>query len=391
MYIKGIDKRIFSDFKETYLLELIKKYPGKSVLNKIFKDINEIKISLNLQALTKLNINYWLVRGWDEKESLEHVNKIKSARKKPKYTCLCIEFWIKRGFSEEEAINKIKEIQRNNNNKLNEKRKANPKKYKSNSPMTLKFWVDKGFSEEEAINKIKSQRKLNKEYWINKGFSEKESIVKVKKFQKENGDKFAKKRKENPKKYKNSLNIDYYIAKGFTKEEAELQLKERQATGRLDKYIKKYGEEGFRKWKERQEKWKAKVFNTTTCISSGYSMLSLNIINEIQKIHTTILCNSREKFIYDKQYKRAYKYDITKLDNKKIIEINGIFWHCKPTIYKKDYFHKVRKLTAKEIWEFDKRKIDLAKEHGYDVLVIWEDDYYNDPDKIINECINFLK
>lgn len=50
--------------------------------------------------------------------------------------------------------------------------------------------------------------------------------------------------------------IEYYTDKGYSLEEAEELLKERQSTGRLSKFIDRYGEdEGIRKWKERQEKW----------------------------------------------------------------------------------------------------------------------------------------
>lgn len=50
--------------------------------------------------------------------------------------------------------------------------------------------------------------------------------------------------------------IEYYTDKGYSEEESKILLKERQATGRLDKFINRYGEdEGIKKWKERQEKW----------------------------------------------------------------------------------------------------------------------------------------
>lgn len=68
-------------------------------------------------------------------------------------------------------------------------------------------------------------------------------------YSKESKDKAIKNRTYNTR-------VDYYLNKGHTQEEAESLLKERQATGRLDKFIKRYGEEqGKIKWKERQVKW----------------------------------------------------------------------------------------------------------------------------------------
>ena len=49
---------------------------------------------------------------------------------------------------------------------------------------------------------------------------------------------------------------------------------------------------------------------------------------------------------------------------------------------------------AKEIWEQDKIKIDLATGNGYDVLVFWEEDFtkltYNEKKDFINEAIKSI-
>lgn len=47
-------------------------------------------------------------------------------------------------------------------------------------------------------------------------------------------------------------------------------------------------------------------------------------------------------------------------------------------------------MTAHEIWEYDKNKIELAESYGYDVLVIWEKDYHDNPETIIKKYIEFL-
>ena len=42
------------------------------------------------------------------------------------------------------------------------------------------------------------------------------------------------------------------------------------------------------------------------------------------------------------------------------------------------------------IWEEDERKINLANEYNYKVLVVWESEYKNDKDNIIEKCKTFL-
>jgi G:T-mismatch repair DNA endonuclease (very short patch repair protein) len=43
-------------------------------------------------------------------------------------------------------------------------------------------------------------------------------------------------------------------------------------------------------------------------------------------------------------------------------------------------------MTAKEIWEYDSKKVDLIKSYGYNLEVIWESDLKND-NKLINKII----
>ena len=85
-----------------------------------------------------------------------------------------------------------------------------------------------------------------------------------------------------------------------------------------------------------------------------------------------------------------YKYDFAYLPTKKIIEFHGDYWHCNPDLYEANYYHKIKKMYAKEIWDYDKEKIELAKSYGYSVLVVWEADYCKNPEETINKCMDFI-
>ena len=69
-----------------------------------------------------------------------------------------------------------------------------------------------------------------------------------------------------------------------------------------------------------------------------------------------------------------------------LIEYNGDYWHCNPTKYEANYFHHKKNKTAKEIWDYDKNKLDLALKYNYNSEVIWESDYKKDKN-IINKLI----
>jgi G:T-mismatch repair DNA endonuclease (very short patch repair protein) len=70
-----------------------------------------------------------------------------------------------------------------------------------------------------------------------------------------------------------------------------------------------------------------------------------------------------------------------------LIEYNGDYWHCNPKKYEADYYNKKKNKTAKEIWEYDKNKLYLAKNYGYNCIVIWEADYKKNKN-IIKEIFN---
>ena len=100
------------------------------------------------------------------------------------------------------------------------------------------------------------------------------------------------------------------------------------------------------------------------------------------------LSNTKQKFITDTEHNKHYAFDFEY--NNKLIEFNGDYWHCNPKQCKEDFYNKSKLLTAKEIWENDKLKIQCAQKNGYDVLVIWESEYNENPHNTLRKCIKFL-
>lgn len=82
------------------------------------------------------------------------------------------------------------------------------------------------------------------------------------------------------------------------------------------------------------------------------------------------------------------------IENILLIEMNGNYYHANPKIYKKDdmvNFHN-RKVKAKEIWEYDAKKMKLGKDSSYNTLVLWEDEFVRMTDKeaiiVVNNSLN---
>lgn len=75
---------------------------------------------------------------------------------------------------------------------------------------------------------------------------------------------------------------------------------------------------------------------------------------------------------------------------KKVIEFNGDFWHGNPSFYEPEYILEVQNIKASDVWERDKIKQNKAIKKGYEILIIWENEYNKNPKQCIDKCIEFL-
>lgn len=88
-------------------------------------------------------------------------------------------------------------------------------------------------------------------------------------------------------------------------------------------------------------------------------------------------CHDLDKYVvYDIQHKDC------------IIEFNGDYWHANPAFYSdKD---TIRGRPVYDIWNAELKKINLAKDLGYRVLVVWESNYNADKFKTVKEVIKWI-
>jgi len=186
--------------------------------------------------------------------------------------------------------------------------------------------------------------------------------------------------------------LDYWIGKGYSLEEAKIKHSARQRTFSKAICIQKHGEEkGLKIFQERQDKWQSTLSNkppeekariNKAKMSSGYS---------ISKGETELFLQLKIKFDVESQVTIGGKiFDIVDTKNKKVIEYNGVFWHCKPGVYNEDYINPVNKRSALEIWKKDKIKEDILLKNNYKLLIIWEDEYNENKKTEFKKCERFL-
>lgn len=158
-------------------------------------------------------------------------------------------------------------------------------------------------------------------------------------------------------------------------------------------FIRKYGEtDGIKLYVDYINKQRQRMDNTTY---TPYSQISQELFDEVFKKINSDECYY---FTYNDEYgillTEIMKYcflDFYVPECKRAIEFFGDFWHCNPIKFPGDYYHKVAKKTAEDIWEIDKTRIELLKrEHGIETMVVWEHDYNAAKEETVKKCVEFI-
>lgn len=358
----------FNTKKDNFIDSFYKKYLE---IFKNIKNTNPDDYSKYYWKTKCLELNYpsssdvfYQVRGWDETQ----IKKIRSE----KYATGTKQFQMKKhGISENEAIEKISETQK----KIKNKRQKTYEKYLEENP---NYWKENvGYGIKTLMNKKNiAEEDATRLY--------EEISKKVSKANKE----WAKDKKENNPEYWNSrteTQLRYWVNRGYSQNEAREMLKKRQTTFSLDKCIEKYGKEcGIKIFNDRQEKWLNSFPKTNYSKVSQELFIELYkaIKNDFNEIYfatlndgTILEFNNGKNYEYTLKLKNSsIKPDFFIKDTGKIIEFDGVYWHRKNPENKK---------------REEKRDREI-KEAGYDVYHVNESEYYKNPEKVIQDCINLL-
>jgi G:T-mismatch repair DNA endonuclease (very short patch repair protein) len=87
---------------------------------------------------------------------------------------------------------------------------------------------------------------------------------------------------------------------------------------------------------------------------------------------------------------KRFQYDFL-INNDVILEVHGDFWHANPKFYTENsllnFPGKATKITAKDIWNKDLKKRNIAIKSGYRYLSIWENDINSKTDIELKQFI----
>ena len=156
----------------------------------------------------------------------------------------------------------------------------------------------------------------------------------------------------------------------------------------IQNFIKKYGKvEGMKKYEE---------YNRKRLESKGYSKISQklfwNICKNLEEVDNIYFKEKNYEYLFWLNgNKNVIFVDFYNMNNNKIIEFYGDYWHMSPDIYEETCINTITNRSAKEIREYDKKRIfDLKTHYGCDTLIIWEKEYIENPKNVIKRCLEFL-
>lgn len=80
-----------------------------------------------------------------------------------------------------------------------------------------------------------------------------------------------------------------------------------------------------------------------------------------------------------------YFVDIFSANAKMVVEFNGDYWHCNPSLYSGSFIHPRKNKAAEQIWREDLERMRVLQEMGYHTVTVWESEYNSDRQGVLQK------
>lgn len=165
-------------------------------------------------------------------------------------------------------------------------------------------------------------------------------------------------------------------------------------TRNLESFIRKYG---IADGTNRYNQWLLNIVNGMKS-RKNYSIWALDCCEALKAYIPDLYYYGQNELIWmlPKEYRSKMNQKIISPDlfyRGKIIEFNGDLFHGNPKIFQEtDTTHPFRKnLTVKQLCEIDTIRYEYYISKDYQILEVWENDYYQNKEGVIDLCREFLK
>jgi very-short-patch-repair endonuclease len=227
-------------------------------------------------------------------------------------------------------------------------------------------------------------------YWIQKGYTEEEAIKKVSETQSATLRKRHKKQKDMGYNYReiNPLCVEYWEKRGKTIYDYE-QYKKNICNFSDEWMIAKYGSTEATKLKidrystrsellfKKYGKYTMSSGRQSKIAESFFKKLTKDLLENFEldenKIFTFGIGRNTELARTDIVRKRTYFYDYTLLDIDLIVEFNGLYWHPREL---GEWNRSLEQYNERKIYDYE--KIEFIKDCGFEVIIVWEDENFDE-------------
>jgi hypothetical protein len=136
--------------------------------------------------------------------------------------------------------------------------------------------------------------------------------------------------------------------------------------------LKRYGDENYNNLEKNKQTMMDRYgvpfsFYLPKCKTNGK-----RVSNFQKRIYVEILKESKDALLEEYLRDVQKSVDIFIPSKKKVVECFGDYWHCNPTKFQPNYYNELVHLTAQQIWDKDKNRIELLRQNGYIVEIVWE-------------------
>ena len=131
-----------------------------------------------------------------------------------------------------------------------------------------------------------------------------------------------------------------------------------------------------RSWKE------GKISVDSDGFSSNESKLEKDLFEAL-----CLECNIVKKSVFVDDG-HTFMPDMIALNEGVVIEFFGDYWHANPKKYTSD--DNIRGKLVQEIWDRDEKRIKQLEGLGYQVQVVWESEFKDDPEYIVKRISTYL-
>lgn len=191
--------------------------------------------------------------------------------------------------------------------------------------------------------------------------------------------------------------LEYWLSRGCTLKEAREGVKKFQSKFSKQKCIEIHGkEEGMKIFNARQKKWQTSLNDKSeeelerinkAKIPANISNLEVEFLDYLEE---NLHIKFKRQFPIEAKDNadNRFFYHPDAVYEDKIIEFFGDYWHGNPKKYSADsqLFHG----PAYQTWESDAKRIQEFHDAGFKTLIVWEDDYRQEKETVLEKCKQFL-